>query len=638
MFYASRRHSLESLLSRVTSLAAALLLLGAVSVNQGADGPDGADPWISPAALALSLDGKTAYVASATSKEVLFVNLASGQVWHRVALPGEASGLALSGDGKLLLATSAASESQFVVIDVQAKSVLWSIPVGHTALAPILAADGATAYVCNRFSGSISVIDLHEKKETRRIPVEREPVAAALTRDGKYLLVANHLPVGRADLGMVSAHVSVVDLSAGKVIRQIALPNGANLLRSVAISPDGRWACVTHTLARFYLPTTQVERGWMNANAFTLIDTADWSLFSSVLLDAPEKGCANPWGAEWTADGDALVIAHAGTHEVSLINFPGLLAKINALPTRRIVKAGRLGDVVSQLKSDVSQDLGFLRELRKVVRLKGNGPRALAIRDHRICVGIYFSESLEVIDLKQTPLESAEVLLHPRRSWTEARKGEALFNDARICLQTWQSCASCHSSEARADGLNWDLINDGVGNPKNTKSLLRSHVTAPAMSTGVRETAETAVRAGIQHILFMAQAEATPLAMDAWLKGLDPVASPFLVCGQLSPAAARGKEIFQKGDTGCANCHSSTYLTDRKAYDVGTAAATDEKGMTFDTPILLELWRTAPYLHDGSAATLRDVVSDRNRGDQHGRTSHLSESQIKDLVEYLLSL
>ncbi|MHC4147198.1 MAG: cell surface protein, partial [Planctomycetota bacterium] len=82
---------------------------------------------------------------------------------------------------------------------------------------------------------------------------------------------------------------------------------------------------------------------------------------------------------------------------------------------------------------------------------------------------------------------------------TAERRGEMLFNDALLCFQSWQSCASCHPSDARVDALNWDLLNDGLGNPKNTKSLLLSHETPPAMITGIRENAEIAVRAGFRH-------------------------------------------------------------------------------------------------------------------------------------------
>ncbi len=625
-------------LSRGSIWAVAMWLVQATVAISGAAGADDGDPWISPTALALSPDGAMAYVASATSKEVLFVDLASGAIVQRLQLPDEASGLALSGDGRWLLATTASSHSQLNVIDVQARRVVQTVATGHSSLSPVLSADGATAFVCNRHHSDVSVIDLKQGKETARIPVEREPVAAVLTLDGKHLLVANHLPVGRADVGMVSAHVTVVDVIDRKVIRQIVLPNGANLLQGLAISPDGRYACVTHTMARFYLPTTQVERGWMNANAFTLIDLSTWDILNTVLLDAPERGCATAWGVTWNGDGTRLVIAHAGSHELSIIDFTRLLTKIQGLPLQSGPKAGQLGYVVSQIKADVSQDLGFLGESRQLVALKGHGPRPVAIHGDHVCVGNYFSETLERMDLRQPASGSAEICLHPSRAWTAERKGEALFNDGRLCLQSWQSCASCHSADARADGLNWDLLNDGIGNPKNTKSLLRAHLTAPSMSMGIRDTAETAVRAGITHILYTAQPEEAPQAMDAWLKSLNPLPSPFLVNGKLSPAATRGREIFQDRETSCASCHSTDLFTNRSAYDVGTAADTDSPGTLFDTPVLLELWRTAPYLHDGSAANLRDVLQSKNRTDQHGRTSHLNDTQITDLVEYLLSL
>ena len=99
--------------------------------------------------------------------------------------------------------------------------------------------------------------------------------------------------------------------------------------------------------------------------------------------------------------------------------------------------------------------------------------------------------------------------------------------------------------------------------------------------------------------------------------------------------------------TRCAECHPPPLFTDQKQHNVGTAArfrgllwkeAGDQAGDRFDTPALIELWRTAPYLHDGSAATLRDVLTIRNAGDAHGRTSHLTPAQLDELAEYLRSL
>jgi len=264
-----------------------------------------------------------------------------------------------------------------------------------------------------------------------------------------------------------------------------------------------------------------------------------------------------------------------------------------------------------------------------------------------VFVAHYFSGDLCTLDLSDPQNPPERLSLGSRAIDSTIRRGEMLFNNAQLCLQGWQSCASCHDADARMDGFNWDLLNDGAGNPKNTKSLLQSFETPPAMALGVRTNVEAAVRAGIQHILFSDVNDETVHAIGAWLKSLRPVPSPHLAGGGLSAAAARGQKLFTSDRVGCALCHSPPHFTDRAAYDVGTASAyeamwdpagADPPAQQFDTPALFEVWRTAPYLHDGSAATLTDVVTTRNPKDRHGCTSHLTLQQVDDLVEYLLSL
>jgi len=77
------------------------------------------------------------------------------------------------------------------------------------------------------------------------------------------------------------------------------------------------------------------------------------------------------------------------------------------------------------------------------------------------------------------------------------------------------------------------------------------------MSLGVRETGETAVRAGIRHILFTVQPPEVADSIDEYLKNLQPVPSPFLVKGGLSKAAQRGKKVFALA--GCVSCHPPGY-------------------------------------------------------------------------------
>jgi cytochrome c peroxidase len=144
-----------------------------------------------------------------------------------------------------------------------------------------------------------------------------------------------------------------------------------------------------------------------------------------------------------------------------------------------------------------------------------------------------------------------------------------------------------------------------------------------------------AVRAGLRHIQFVLRPEADAAAIDAYLKSLAPVPSPQGNDKELSAKAARGRRVYEKA--GCQECHAAPLYTSGKAYNVGTG--TDrEAGEAFDTPTLVELWRTGPYLHDGRAATLEEVFTRFNPDDRHGATSRLSPAELEDLTAFLLSL
>jgi len=621
-------------------MAAPLIVLFFLILIMAAPAVAGAR-WLSPSALAASPDGRTLFVACVTGERVLMLDPATRRVTGSVSMPAPPTGLAVSADGKTLFVTCAAPASQVCIVDVARGRVTARMPAGHSACAPVLSPDGRTLFVCNRFNNDVSVFDLAAKKETRRIAVRREPVAAAITPDGRRLLVANHLHTGRADGENVGAVVSVIDTALGQVIGDLSLPNGSGILNDLRISPDGRYAVVTHILSRFHLPTTQLDRGWVNTNAKTLIDLGRMEVVNTVLLDTVDRGAAYPWGAAWSADGRKLVVALAGTHEVSVTDFPALLEKLAGLATASQPSAnGTYPATGPRVASDVPNDLSMLVGMRERRPLpEGDlGPRGVVVVGRVAYTANYFSDTISAFELDGTHPKAVTIPLGPKPAMTAARQGELNFNDARLCFQGWQSCASCHSDDARVDGLNWDLLNDGIGNPKNNKSMLLAFKTPPAMSTGVRESAEAAVRAGLTHILFTVQPPAVSEALNAYLKSLRPGVSPHLEKGKLSAAARRGEKLFRSKETGCAQCHPGPLFTDLKSYDVGTLGQFDKPADIFDTPTLIEIWRTAPYLHDGSAATVRDVVTTSNKGNQHGKTSHLTADQINDLVEYLLSL
>ena len=598
----------------------------------------GADAWLSPTALVATADSKTLYVACATANRVLCFDSTSRSVSASVPMPQSPSGLALSADQTQLFVTCAGPESEVCVVDLKQLKVVETISASHTTMAPVLSPGGKTLYVCNRFNNSVGVIDLGSRKEVRQIPVQREPVAADITKDGKFLLVANQLPAGRADVDYVSAVVSVIDLAAGEVTKELHLPNGSGSLKDLRVSPDGKYAAVTHLTGRFNRIPTQLIYGWIHVNALTLIDLARMEIINTVLLDNVDSGAANPWGLAWSSDSAALVVTHAGTHEISVIDFRNFARHLLSL--RAIVTPGKPVDpnVAFQVHPELADDLPFLAGARQRVKLATNdlGPRAVVVVGHTAYVANYFSETLSAVDLTASPLAAESIPLGPKREMDVIRQGEFYFHNAKLCSQGWQSCSSCHPGNARVDGFNWDLLNDGEGNPKNTKSLLLAHQTPPAMSLGVRANARTAVRAGIRHILFTTQPEEVPAAIDEYLKSLKPVPSPYLVKGKLSQAAQRGEKVFARA--GCAACHPPGLFTDLEEHDVGTGREFDKPTDKFDTPTLVELWRTSPYLHDGSAATVRDVLTVRSLKDEHGKTSNLSSQEIDDLCAYLLSL
>ena len=599
-----------------------------------------AESYLSPAAMVADAQGQRLYIAEATARQIAVFDLTTQKVTATIRVPAEPTGLALTRDGAFLYVTCGAVKGTVCVIDTRAVKVLHTWPVGHTPVAPVLSPDGKFLYVCNRFENDVSVVSTEKGKQVARIPALREPVAADITPDGKWLFVGNLLPHGSAVGDSVACNVSIINTGTKAFEKDIALPNGSTGLRGLTISPDGRFVFVSHVLARYTVPTTQLERGWINTNALTIIDPTRKGLIETVLLDDVDYGAANPWAVACTSDAKYVCVTHAGTHELSVIDIAALIAKIKSYVRSNPADFAAYSSGVAAA-SNIPNELSFLYGLRSRVKLAGNGPRTMAIVGDKAYVAEYFSDSITVVDMSDKSRFNTTAValasdLSDRSDTSDRlqRRGEMLFNDASICFQSWQSCASCHPSDARVDALNWDLLNDGLGNPKNTKSLLLAHKTPPAMVTGIRQSAEVAVRSGIRFIHFAVRPEEEAAAIDEYLKSLKPVASPYLRNGKLGDSARRGQKVFEKA--GCGKCHEGPLRADLKEHDVGTGKGLD-KDRLFDTPTLIEVWRTAPYLYDGRAVTIEEMLTKFNPDDSHGVTSNLTSDQIKDLAAFVLS-
>lgn len=636
---------------------ATLTIVLSASVMGWVAGLEAADvgKYLGPADVVAAKDGKTLYVLCLDAKQVALLDVASGKVTKTIGLPETPTGLVLSPDGAMLYVTCAGPQGKVCKIDLASGKVASTTAAGHTPTGPTISPDGKRLYVCNQFNNDVSVIDLVASKPLARVPVTREPVASAITPDGKWLFVANLLPIDRADAYDVAANVTAIDTATNKATA-IRLPNGSSSLRGICVSPDGKYVYVVHILARYQMPTTQLERGWMNTNAMTIIDVAAKKLVNTVLLDDIDLGAANPWGVACTADGTKICVTHAGTHELSVIDRAALHEKLAKIPAdaKAAAEGGsgydNRGTFSSPTQADVPNDLAFLVGLRRRIQLGGGGPyamtpesekvkgpRGLTIVGQKAYVAVYFSDMLIAVDLAEKPAKLlSRIPLGPQPVLTKVRRGEQNFHDAALCFQHWQSCSSCHPG-IRTDGLNWDLMNDGMGNPKNAKSMLLAHKTPPAMASGVRGDAEAAVRAGITHIQFAVRPEEDAVAIDEFLKSLKPVPSPHLVEGKLSAAAQRGKKLFESKRINCIKCHPAPLFTDLQMHDVGSKGKYDRRS-DFDTPTLIECWRTAPYMHDGRYLTIKELIKEGKHGAKGGDVAGLSEQELNDLIEYVLSL
>lgn len=623
--------------------------------------PSDSPLYRSPYAIAYSEDSSLLAVSDRTAGELVVIDPATGDPDLAVPLTGEPKGLAWSTASEVLVAEyGAGTLAEVNAID---GSILRRLAVGPKPTDVAVNADRSRALVPDFGLGEVRVLDLATGDTLATVAVDPYPFAVDFVPGGAMGVVTHLLASGDATQPDAAASVTVLDTESGAVTSTVRLPFGSSSVRGIRCSPDGRWAYAVHILGRTTVPTTHLLRGWITTNALSIIDLTTQRLYATVLLDRISEGAADPWGVAVSPDGDTLWVSSSGKHQVLRVDL-GLLHQLMAgqIPPELARPGGRtptledrykdgytrpLSDVWFEIAADPSRrdlladDLGALygAGALQVVRLDpAQGPRGIALSDDgtQLAVALYYAGQVGFVDAGAGTVERfADVGVQPEETWN--RQGERLFHDASSTLQGWLSCATCHP-DGRSDGLNWDLLNDGAGNPKNSKSMVYAPNTPPAMSHGVRANAGVAVTAGFKFIKFVMPEPEEELAVATYVNSLRAEPDPYRQGGPYTDAALRGQEVYERAQ--CATCHYGPYYTDLKLYDVGTSGSRDLPGDSpdFDNPTLADLWRTAPYLHDGSAATLHDVLTTSNTQDLHGITTGLTSQEIDDLVQYLLEL
>jgi DNA-binding beta-propeller fold protein YncE len=626
------RLDLDSCRRVLCSLTTILAVMGLASVSHA-----GAT-YRSPINLAFSPDGSRLAVADPTWGGLVIIDAQNRSVLWDVPLQGDPAFVVWNGNDKIIVSEGRTG----TIAEIRAADGTFSrrLAVVRRATGVAITSDHKTLLVGDRGLNKVAVVDLAQWAVTSQIDVVREPSYIAVTPDDHYAVVGNKLPRSQEDARLTEhgAEVSIIELATG-VVRNVKLPGGSSIVRQIAIAQkDPRWAYVIHQLGRANTMVTQLDKGWVMTNATSIIDIANASVYATFLFDRVGSGAANPWGVAVSPDGSKLWATLAGISELATVDLAGL----HQLLARQDQATRNL------LHSDLGtmSDMNFL--LRKPLPDVAEGTRGVALSDDgkTLAVASYFDGKVLLVDVATEKSYSVSLANNPAEDQT--RKGERFYNSGKNCYQHWLSCATCHEG-GRMDALNWDLLNDGQGNPKNARSHVLSALTPPTNITGCREDARVSARAGYKNIEFQ-EASETDIVEPTYnyIQSITPEPSPYLGAdGQLTPDAVEGKKIFESSEVGCSGCHRPPLFTDQQRHDVGTRILADEMGKWdvgkwdeggYDTPTLVEVWRTAPYLHLGHAFTVKEVFTKYNPNNQHGKTSQLSEQQLNQLASYVMQI
>jgi cytochrome c peroxidase len=343
---------------------------------------------------------------------------------------------------------------------------------------------------------------------------------------------------------------------------------------------------------------------------------------------------ANPWEASVSPDGKELAVVFAGTDDMFLCN----------------------------IIDDDFRELTWAATVRtghnpRAVRFTADGSQLLVYNALDFAVSVLDAKTLK--ELQSVPLCDCPLD-------EEQLAGKRLFYSANQPMvgRRWISCSSCHP-DGDSDGRTWQQP-EGLRQTQPLGGLAWTHPLHWSADRDEVQDFEHTIRGELMQgrgLIRGSLPEALGEPISGRSKEADALAryttshtfelSPYARVTQpdgtrksgLTEAAERGREVFFRESVGCATCHSGPYFCDSRSgsltrHDVGTGNddPSEKMGPKYDTPTLIGLYRSAPYLHHGRAATLEDVLTTCNTGDRHGKTSQLTKGEISDLVEFLKSL
>jgi YVTN family beta-propeller protein len=589
----------------------------------------------SPAGMVVTRDGRNILIALDDQDEIVEADIASKKVNRRVKVSGSPFGLALDPAGTNLFVTCRSAD-RVAVLDTVTLREVSSVPVGAgpVGIAFCSTTAGARLVVANSLSDDISVLSTAPLQELSRLAAGREPYAVAASPDGARALVANRM-VGLPSLKSIPAsEVTLVDAVTARTVRRESL-DSAHLSEGICVVPSRSWALTPLVKVRNLVPITQVANGWVMSSGLAITHLRNGGVVQ-VPLDEANDYFADPSGIVVDPSGKRAYVASGGADVVSVVDLDRLARWLEAAD--------------STARSEAIYDLSLSPEyVLGRVRTRRN-PRQLALSpDGRtLFVAERLEDSVLLVDTESLNT-LGRIELGDAGLDDPIRRGERVFTTAAYTFQHQFSCRSCHP-DGHVDGLSYDFDGDGIGdNLLDNRSLMGVAGTGPFKWNGKNPSLE--VQCGPRFAKVLMRTDPFPPKalrdLTAFINSRPPsrVARP--TGDRLTPAQERGRAIFFATQTPdgkviprerrCSTCHRPPLYTVRVSFDVGTKGPYDTTE-AFDTPHLLGIAASAPYLHDGRAQTLEELWTLYNTNDLHGVSSYMNKIQLNDLIEFLKTL
>ena len=617
--------------------------------------------------ITITPDGDTLLVANPDSNTVTLVDTLSGAVIAEVPVGIDPRSVAVSLTGEQAFVANQGSDS-LSVIDITAHVVAETISVGHQPVGVAVSPAGDLVALAERGDDTVRLLVTTSLETVALLPVADRPYGLVFTPDGHRLLVT-HLLRGEVTLITLYSYAAFLPsialdshptraefASPGPLATKIAstkptaltieqrstpanpkfpsyilqsiIPTWENIAPAPAgiINSTGTWLYLPQTMANGQGLDIQFDATVFPKVSVINLLTNSNQLNQQISLPEADRPVGLPWDVALARFDSELWVVNSASNDISVVNISN--------PTHPVRTAHiPVGD----------NPRGIILSPDGMTAYVNN---TLAGTVSRIDTSAY--TVTQVITVSTIPLPPA--LLNGKRLFFSSASNS-------LAQARWISCNTCHV-EGEADGRTWKVQYLGAVPPgeqavitRNTSSLLGMIETYPLRwSAEWNESADSefSVRfeqfgsgliQGAMNPTLGAPNSGRSYDLDCLASFIDSLPAPPPRPHILTDSELRGKALFESTETRCAVCHPAPLYTDLLVHDVGTADGSGEWfGPGIDTPTLRFLYDSAPYLHDGSAYTLWEVLTIKNPADEHGVTSILSSQQLEDLIAFLLVL